>query len=214
MVMCLIFNSLESFIPFWDEELANVNNKNIMLTGGRGAERLYRNWMQVSKKIFKSVNRDFFFTDERCVPQSHPLSNYLLVKNTIFCDGISSNIRINRIEADSINLQRASDEYSRLLPDKIDILLLSIGEDGHIASLFPYGLGVAEQVRSVIPVESPSHQCGRITITPKVIKSASQVYVLALGDKKRQVYDRLSHDPENIEELPARLVLDKNWVFD
>ena len=64
MVMCLIFNSLESFIPFWDEELANVNNKNIMLTGGRGAERLYRNWMQVSKKIFKSVNRDFFFTDE------------------------------------------------------------------------------------------------------------------------------------------------------
>ena len=42
-----------------------------------------------------------------------------------------------RMEADTTDLETATQRYADLLPDLIDVLLFSVGEDGHIVSLFP-----------------------------------------------------------------------------
>ena len=100
------------------------------------------------------------------------------------------------------------------LPETIDFMLLSIGDDGHIASLFPNSPALFENERKVVPVIGPKAPYQRITITPSVIQSAKHVYVLALGDEKRRKYEEAILDREDISSIPARLVLDRTWIFD
>jgi 6-phosphogluconolactonase len=117
------------------------------------------------------------------------------------------------MEADSLNLEDAADNYGRLLPMNIDLLLLSVGEDGHIASLFPHSPALHELQRSVVPVVGPKAPFSRLTITPRVIESARNIIVLAEGVEKRKVYEMALEAPEDIDSIPARLALNGIWVF-
>jgi len=47
-----------------------------------------------------------------------------------------------------------------------------------------------------------------------VIQSARNVFVLALGDQKRAVYEEVLRKPADIYSVSARMVLSKNWIFD
>lgn len=192
--------------------LNNKNICNVMLTGGRSARRLYTA-LRYSLKCELIGNINFFLSDERCVPPSDSESNYGLVMQTVFPDGQPDHVRIHRIEADSTNVEAAADRYAALLPEAIDVLLLSVGVDGHIASLFPLSAALSETRRSVVPVTGPNPPFQRLTITPSVIESARQVFVLALGEQKRAVYEETLRDPMDIDTIPARLVLNRTWIF-
>ena len=144
---------------------------------------------------------------------SHTESNYRMVMADLFPNGIPSEVSLYRMEAEAEDLEVASDTYSQQLPDEIDVLLLSIGEDGHISSLFPQSVSLHEHTKKVIPITGPKAPHQRLTITPKVIKGARHVFVMAIGEQKRAVYEKALQDPEDIDSLPARLVLNRNWIF-
>jgi 6-phosphogluconolactonase len=118
------------------------------------------------------------------------------------------------MEADSLNLELAANNYSKLLPKSIDLLMLSVGEDGHISSLFPHSPVLHELQRSVVPVVGFKPPFSRLTITPQVIQSARNIIVIAEGIEKRKIYEKALQDPEDIDSIPARLVLNRTWVFD
>ena len=122
--------------------------------------------------------------------------------------------KIHRMRAEHRNPQAEADRYSLLLPESVDLLLLSLGEDGHIASLFPNSPALYETERKVVSAVGPKAPYRRLTITPPVIRAAKQVYVLAIGDEKKRMYEELCRDPEDITSIPARLVLDRAWFFD
>ena len=103
--------------------------------------------------------------------------------------------------------------YAKLLPDQLDVLLLSIGDDGHIASLFPKSVALKEKQLAVVCVTSPKPPLQRITITPVIISRAKSVIVFAVGAKKVLIFERLLKSPNNITELPARLVLNADWLI-
>ena len=65
----------------------------------------------------------------------------------------------------------------------------------------------------MVPVIGSKHPYDRLTITPKVIKNANEVFILGLGDSKQLIYTKAISDPENYEDYPARLVLNRNWIF-
>ena len=46
------------------------------------------------------------------------------------------------------------------------------------------------------------------------MKSAKKVYVLAIGKEKRRKYEEALLNPQDISTIPARLVLDRTWIFD
>ena len=185
----------------------------IMLTGGRSASQLYKAWSQYLYRTKQPTDIQFYFGDERCVSPDHAESNYRMVMTDLFPNEPPTGMSLHRMEAEAEDLYVASGAYSQQLPDKIDILLLSIGEDGHIASLFPQSTALYEHRKKVLSITGPKAPYQRLTITPKVIQSASHVFVMAIGEQKRAVYEKALQDPEDIDSLPARLVLNRNWIF-
>lgn len=185
----------------------------IMLTGGRSAKQFYKAWADSGPPPASFSGLEFHFGDERCVPVDHPESNYRLASETLFSHGIPRNVRVHRMETDCPDLDGAADRYADNLPDSIDILLLSMGQDGHIASLFPHSSALKETRRRVVVIRGPKPPYERMTITPPVICSAQNVIVMALGAQKRMVYEQALRDPSDIDSIPARLVLNRTWIF-
>lgn len=185
---------------------------NVMLTGGRSAEKLYLAWAALPD--FQNL-RDvrFYVGDERCVPTEHPDRNYGLVMRTLFSRGLPKGCAIVRMEADHADRDAAAVDYEQQLPEKLDVLLLSMGEDGHIASLFPHSAALHETRRRVVSVTGPKSPFQRLTITPTVIQNAREVFVLALGEQKRAVYEEALRNSADIDAIPARLVLSRTWIF-
>ena len=195
-------------------ELLKKNNQynSFMLTGGNSASILYKkfSFCQNSMNYLKKFN--FYMTDERCVPEINKNSNYKRICKNLFTNNFLSKKNFNQMYLGNKSLDAV--RYEKLLPKSIDLLLLSIGDDGHIASLFPNSTALNEKNRLVCSVFSPIFPYKRITITPKVIKNAKEVIILALGPKKIKMYEEAKKNPNDISSIPARLVLDRHWVFE
>jgi 6-phosphogluconolactonase len=185
-----------------------------MLTGGRSAERLYRVWSELPDfQSLKGVR--FYFGDERCVPADHPESNYGVVMRSLFQRGVPAGCSIFPMDGADPDRDAAARRYDEALPEKMDVLLLGVGEDGHIASLFPGSEALHETGRRVVPVVGPKLPRERLTITPPVISRAGSIFVLAAGAAKAAVLSDLLAAPGNDAlKLPARLALHATWLLD
>lgn len=184
----------------------------VMLTGGRSAERLYQAWAR-RPEFSQMRNVRFYFGDERCVPPEDLESNYGMVMRSLFRFGVPPTCSVIRINAEQPDREAAAAAYEAQLPDNLDILLLSVGEDGHVASIFPHSPVITETTRKVVFVRCPRAPSKRISISPLVIRAAQRCIVMALGSQKRAVYEELLRDPTDIKTLPARLALDRTWIF-
>jgi 6-phosphogluconolactonase len=91
-----------------------------------------------------------------------------------------------------MSLESAADLYSKDLdesvgPDHFDAVLLSMGEDGHIASLFPGLKTTAHSTKSALAVDnSPKPPAERVSISVDRLASANAIYIFALGEGKRE----------------------------
>ena len=194
------------------ENLLQKGSVTVMLTGGRSAAKLYMEW-QKHPNFNKQTNIIFYFGDERCVPLDHPESNYGMVMQTLFKDGLPNNCKIYRMQAEKQDLEKTAKAYEALFPNSIDILLLSVGEDGHIASLFPNSLQLQEQKRLCVPVNGPKPPYKRLTVTQPVIKSAKITYVLVIGQEKEKIVEQAKEKPININRLPVQIVKNPIWCY-
>lgn len=185
----------------------------VMLTGGRSAERLYQAW-SVLPEFDQMRDVHFYFGDERCVPPDHPESNYGLARRTLFQRGVPQACTVIRMAAEQTDREAAATAYAQQLPNRLDVLLLSAGEDGHIASLFPYSDALLETRRRIVPVWAPKWPHERLTVTPPLIAAAAQVFVMALGSAKAAVFKQAQVEPKAKAALPARLVLSATWFLD
>jgi 6-phosphogluconolactonase len=184
----------------------------LMLTGGNTAERLYNCWAKSS--ALPTENMRYFFGDERCVPPTHRDSNFGLVMRTLFANEGDSGARVNRMEADDPDRDAAAMRYEKLLPEQIDILLLGMGTDGHVASLFPNSDALRSPDRTVVPVAGPNSGHPRLSITGKVVANAETVFLLATGEEKGRVLAEAMKFPRDVMSLPVRLALNATWLLD
>lgn len=118
-----------------------------------------------------------------------------------------------RMEAESLDVKAAADRYAALLPIAIDVLLLSMGDDGHIASLFPNSVLLHETHGRVASVTGPKAPFLRLTVMPPVILNSRRVFILAIGQQKYAIYKEALRAPADIDAIPARLVLSGTWFF-
>lgn len=185
----------------------------VMLTGGRSAERLYTSWAELPA-FQQMAGVRFYFGDERCVPPDHPESNYGMAMRTLFQRGVPTGCSVFRMEADNSNREAAAMRYGEALPDRVDVLLLGVGDDGHIASLFPGSAALQETDRRVVPVIGPKPPHERLTITPPVIAHAKLVFVLAIGAAKARILVKILQMAGGFAIIPACLALHATWLMD
>jgi 6-phosphogluconolactonase len=135
-----------------------------------------------------------FFGDERAVPPDDPQSNYRMAYEALLQHVPIPPERIHRMEAERPDLDQAAREYSSLLADtlprgpgaapRLHCMLLGLGENGHIASLFPGTPALDVQHRWVVPSRADYPPYDRLTVTFPVINAAEFVAIVVSGDKK------------------------------
>ncbi len=185
---------------------------NVMLTGGRAAKEIYA-CLSLDNRFHELNNVNFYFGDERCVPEFDLHSNYKMVRDELFPNGLPGNCSIFPMKVNPDDLDAAAIEYGRTLPKTIDVLILSMGEDGHIASLFPNSATLFENRKRVSSVIGNKPPYKRLTITPLVLNSADNIYILAFGDEKLKMFERLEDNVGDFYSIPARLVIHGNWFL-
>lgn len=198
--------------------LAEIRNQSlggrrpaVMLTGGRSARALYASWAK-SPAFLAISDVDYYLGDERCVPVDHEESNSGMVMRDLFGRGVPPGCRFFPMATDGDKESRARD-YEKMLPERVDVLLLSVGEDGHVASLFPGGAALNEESRRVMPVTGPKAPHERLTITPPVIRAARSVFLLAQGKTKAELLGRVLAGGA-AASLPVALAMDATWLLD
>ncbi|MDF1683527.1 MAG: 6-phosphogluconolactonase [Legionellaceae bacterium] len=183
----------------------------MMLTGGQTVIPLYQHLASTCALPLDKIH--FWFGDERCVSPDHPESNYSLVKNTLFSDDLER-YAVERIQAEKPDREAAAKAYEALLPARIDILLLGMGEDGHIASLFPHSSALSVTHRRIVPTIGSKLPFERMTITPGVILSAKTLFLLVTGAEKGKTLARSLRGEETCDTLPVCLTLHGTWLLD
>ncbi|HEX3109528.1 MAG TPA: 6-phosphogluconolactonase [Thermoanaerobaculia bacterium] len=129
--------------------------------------------------------------DERYVPESDPQSNSAMIRRTLFARGIAPAHRFLRFQTELNDPEATVREFARewreLAIEKLDTVVLGIGDDGHTASLFPGtdALNVEDRIATAVFVQKLD--MWRVTITKPVIRAASLRMVEAAGESKRDV---------------------------
>ena len=153
---------------------------------------------------------ELWWGDERCVPPEHEWSNYGMAKRTLLDRLVTPPAAVHRIQGE-LGAQRAADEYDRELEGVVpDLVLLSVGPDGHLASLYPQAPGLAERERRAIAAEAKLEPLvDRVTMTIPVFESAPLVLFFVAGAERADATRRAFAEPP-AEATPASLVRSKS----
>jgi 6-phosphogluconolactonase len=188
----------------------------LVLSGGRtplGAYRELTAGFGHQLRLWKHTR--FWWGDERCVPPGHHLSNYHLARMALLMPLGVPDAQVHRIRGETGEPAAEAEAYAREFPEATDLLLLGVGEDGHVASLFPGSAALAETGRRFVHVpDSPHAPRDRITLTPPAIAAAGRVLVVVSGREKAAAVRRALAPEGSVEETPARLVRDALWMVD
>jgi 6-phosphogluconolactonase len=191
----------------WLDEIESVNRAGklycVALSGGRITQNFFAAVVEQAKaqKIGDDdtpslpSNVHFFWADERCVPPDDAESNFALARKFLFAPLKIADAQIHRIRGEDspeVAAKAASTEISQIAPlneagqPVLDIIFLGMGEDGHVASLFPGEPDVLISDRAIFRAveNSPKPPPNRVTLSYAVIAAARQVWVLVSGTGK------------------------------
>lgn len=195
-------------------QLANSCIKNygkfvVALSGGSTPNAIYSSLQKLgSTTDWSKVH--LFWGDERSVPPNHPDSNYSAAMNSGLQNLPIPTKQIHRMIAEK-NIEIEAENYEALIRQEasekvsFDLVMLGIGEDGHIASLFPNTAGLHEPKRWVIANQVPQKDTVRMTITYPCIRAARAVVIYALGKSKEAIISQVLHSPST-SKWPASQV--------
>jgi 6-phosphogluconolactonase len=163
----------------------------VALSGGRTPIPIYKNICS-NQNIAWDKNH-IFLTDERFVPLNHLDSNYRMIKQNLLKGGAipTNNIHPFKIK-DTAKL--TAKEYEKALKHffnlnngqfpKFDLIILGLGQDGHIASLFPKNKSLQEKNRMVVETFVSDVKHERISFSLPVINNARNIIFLVAGSGK------------------------------
>ena len=159
------------------------NSFTIGLSGGSTPKITY----SLLKNDIQDLSKIIFWTvDERWVPRDDEYSNQKML-NSFFADSAA---KILDVEYSGLSAEKDANEYASKLENNItnfDTVILGVGEDGHIASLFPDTVAVNDIENYYVSNEVNILSKWRVTATFKLLKEVDNVYLLVTGNNKKEI---------------------------
>jgi 6-phosphogluconolactonase len=203
-VELVILEDAEEVAAVVAERLARATREggNVVLTGGTTPEQAYR---EAAKRAPDWSKIDVWFGDERCVPPDHEQSNFGMAKRALLDRLDVAPKAVHRMKGE-LGKEEAAADYERELGDtRLDLILLGLGSDGHIASLFPNAPTLGQRER-VLPAEAGLEPfIDRVTLSLPAINSAQEILFVISGESKADAVQR-AFGMEPSPETPASLV--------
>jgi 6-phosphogluconolactonase len=175
---------------------------NVVLTGGTTPEQAYR---EAAKRAPNWSKVEVWWGDERCVPPDHEQSNFGMAKRALLDRLDNAPKAVHRIKGE-LGRDEAAADYERELDDvRLDLLLLGVGSDGHVASLFPSAPTLRQRKRA-LPAEAGLEPfVDRVTLSLPTLKSARDILFVISGESKADAVRRAFAGKPG-PETPASLV--------
>jgi 6-phosphogluconolactonase len=184
----------------------------LALSGGTTPGRTYE---LLAAKPEDLAGVELWFADERCVGPEDPESNYRLAVETLLGRASIPPERVHRMQGEvgpEAGARSYAEELARGFSGEsestpvFDLIVLGIGPDGHVASLFP-GAATLDAGREAVCLgvtDSPKPPPERITLSLAVLRAARECLLLATGASKADAVSAMLAEPSR--HVPASLL--------
>jgi len=195
---------------------SNGRVASVALTGGRVAAAVYRTIAESPARSAVDWSRvDLWWSDERFLPSGHPERNETQAREALLSAVGLDPSRVHAMPADTAQgAEQAAVDYAaelaaaappgdRLPVPVFDLVMLGVGPDGHVASLFPEQPALYERDRTVVAVHgAPKPPPTRITLTMPVLSKTAEVWFVVSGEDKASAV-RLALSGAGEMQIPA-----------
>lgn len=185
----LIFRIVELMNQYPEKEF------NIAVSGGATPAILFELWANEYQSITDWSRVRIFFVDERCVPSYHAESNYALINSLLLSKVQIPKENIFYIDGENDPYEESM-RYSRCVIHEVplvnnlpqfDIVLLGVGSDGHISSIFPNQKELLTSNEIYAVANNPSNGQMRIALTGPTILNSKHILFFVMGKNKAEV---------------------------
>ena len=202
-----------------EKGLKEQSQFHLVLTGGTLGVQI----AEALRDIWNSRPTDFkglhiWWSDERFVPADSsernalPLHGKVTNKNIFIHEALASDV--------AANIEETVADYELALEDvDIDLNILGLGPDGHVASLFP-GVANLDDTRDIFAItDSPKPPSARTSFTMKLINEGKEVWIVAAGESKAEAVTKIVEGDLSIPasyvraKIHTRLIVDTEAFF-
>ncbi len=192
----------------------------VAISGGNTPLKVYKQLSEECSTTIQWENVYIFWSDERGVSPNNKESNYKMAMDSGIRSLPLKKDHIFRMEAEC-NIEANAEKYETIIrnmlqDNKFDLIMLGIGVDGHIASLFPGTSALTVQDKFVVANYIPQKREYRMTFTYQLINSAKNIIIYVVGCDKNDIISKIFVNPLNT--LPAtKIGTNSNkalWIID
>lgn len=190
------------------QAIAARGSFSIALAGGDTPRRCYE-YLRELPVDWASVQ--VFFGDERCLPAGEAQRNDTMAYESLLKHVAIPVQNVHRIHAE-LGAIAAADLYAAELSqiDRLDMVLLGMGEDGHTASLFPGNAATGSLSPVVAVFDAPKPPPERVSLGMSTLNAAHEKLFLITGAGKREPLGRIKQG----SLLPAAQIIGAEWHVD
>ncbi|MBT7483092.1 MAG: 6-phosphogluconolactonase [Nitrosomonadales bacterium] len=190
---------VERIVTYAAKAIKDKGSFSLVLAGGNTPARIYE---ALTKINCDWKNWHIYFGDERCLPVNHKERNSVMADESFFSKIPIPKNQIYIIPAE-LGEQEGAEVYNKKLnPEMVfDLVLLGLGEDGHMASIFPNSK--FDYKKQVTPItNAPKLPQNRVSLTPERLSKSNYVIFIVSGKSKKIALEKF----KNSENIPATKV--------
>ncbi len=182
---------------------ATGNRFSVALSGGSTPKKLHQILVADYRNAIDWSQIDFYLGDDRFVPPTDDRSNERMIRETLLTPLEIPESQIHFPYVD-LPVETAAANYDAVLPEKLDLVLLGLGTDGHTLSLFPGEPIVTGQ--KAVAAKAPVVAADRITLTAEYTNQAQTAWFLVAGADKPSALKTMMMGDYDPSQTPSQAV--------